>query len=126
MAWFFRLASRYFYSQASLILKNHRMSAERRAPAARLLPAGVPMNCGIAAGSFEHGGWNAGFAGVFLHVLEFLLGGFERLLLGVYIVLLLLAFFSILGLVAQLDAGVGVVSSGFQPGLALIHIEFAL
>src|SRR6266481_1000456 len=68
----------------------------------------------------------SGFARLFLQVVEFLLRGIQRLLLGVDLFLIFAGMFGELCLVAQHCAGIAIVGRGVQACFTLGHIQFTL
>src|SRR5882672_6820616 len=74
---------------------------------------------------FAHGGGDAGFAGFFLHVIEFLFGVVDGFLFVGDLLFVVSVFLVPVGGVADAVAGVGVHGGGANLVFALEHVEFA-
>src|SRR5947209_19496858 len=71
-------------------------------------------------------GGDTGFARIFLRLFQLLLRTGQGLLLSVNLSLCFAVVFGEPCLVAQLHAGIGIISSGTEPGFAFSYIQFAL
>src|ERR1700731_827825 len=69
---------------------------------------------------------NPRLAGLFLQIVQFFLGGIERLLFAVNLVLLFACIFGELGLVAQHGPGIAIICRRAQPRFARRYVQFAL
>src|SRR5690348_7534804 len=68
----------------------------------------------------------AGFSGLLLHVVQFLLSGGERLFLAINLFLLLAAVFREFALIAKLSSSVAIIGCGTQTLFPLGHIQLSL